>query len=85
VADVPHITLAKLPLANLRRKPFRTSALVIVVVMLTVAFYGGALLSMNLNNGLDSMRERMGADLMVTPQNTKNQAEALLTGNSSSQ
>ena len=30
------------------------------------------------------MRERMGADLMVTPQNTKNQAEALLTGNSSS-
>ena len=32
--------LAKLPLANLRRKPFRTSALVIVVVMLTVAFYG---------------------------------------------
>ncbi|MFZ2401467.1 MAG: ABC transporter permease, partial [Bifidobacterium adolescentis] len=42
---MPHITLAKLPLANLRRKPFRTSALVIVVVMLTVAFYGGALLS----------------------------------------
>lgn len=84
MADVPHITLAKLPLANLRRKPFRTSALVIVVVMLTVAFYGGALLSMNLNNGLNSMRERMGADLMVTPQNTKNQAEALLTGNSSS-
>ena len=70
MADVPHITLAKLPLANLRRKPFRTSALVIVVVMLTVAFYGGALLSMNLNNGLNSMRERMGADLMVTPQNT---------------
>lgn len=84
MADVPHITLAKLPLANLRRKPFRTSALVIVVVMLTVAFYGGVLLSMNLNNGLNSMRERMGADLMVTPQNTKNQAEALLTGNSSS-
>lgn len=84
MADVPHITLAKLPLANLRRKPFRTSALVIVVVMLTVAFYGGALLSMNLNNGLNSMRERMGADLMVTPQNTETKAEALLTGNASS-
>ncbi|WP_026645839.1 ABC transporter permease [Bifidobacterium ruminantium] len=81
---MPHITLAKLPLANLRRKPFRTSALVIVVVMLTVAFYGGALLSMNLNNGLNSMRERMGADLMVTPQNTETKAEALLTGNASS-
>ncbi len=77
-----HITLAGLPLANLRRKPFRTAALVIVVTMLTVAFYGGSLLSMNLEAGLSSMRERMGADLMVTPQNTKTEAEALLTGGS---
>ncbi|WP_137657822.1 ABC transporter permease [Bifidobacterium moukalabense] len=79
-----HITLADLPLTNLRRKPFRTTALVIVVTMLTVAFYGGSLLSMNLEAGLNSMQERMGADLMVTPQNTKNEAEALLTNGGSS-
>lgn len=82
--DVPHITLSKLPLVNLRRKPFRTAALIIVVSMLAFAFHGGALLSMNLSNGLESMQERMGADLMVTPQNTKTKAEALLTGNASS-
>ena len=81
---MPHITLAGLPLANLRRKPFRTAALVIVVTMLTVAFYGGSLLSMNLKAGLNSMQERMGADLMVTPQNTKTEAEALLTDGSAS-
>ncbi|MFR5004790.1 MAG: ABC transporter permease [Bifidobacterium dentium] len=52
--------------------------------MLTVAFYGGSLLSMNLEAGLNSMQERMGADLMVTPQNTKNEAEALLTNGGSS-
>lgn len=52
--------------------------------MLTVAFYGGSLLSMNLEAGLNSMQERMGADLMVTPQNTKNEAEALLTNGSAS-
>ena len=74
-----HITLGGLPLVNLKRKPFRTAALTIVVAMLTVAFYGGSLLSMNLEAGLNSMQERMGADLMVTPQNTKNEAEALLT------
>ena len=73
-----------LPVTNLRRKPFRTTALVIVVTMLTVAFYGGSLLSMNLEAGLNSMQERMGADLMVTPQNTKNEAEALLTNGGSS-
>ena len=71
-------------MTNLRRKPFRTTALVIVVTMLTVAFYGGSLLSMNLEAGLNSMQERMGADLMVTPQNTKNEAEALLTNGGSS-
>ncbi len=82
--DVPHITLSKLPLVNLRRKPFRTAALAIVVGMLAFAFHGGSLLSMNLSNGLESMQERMGADLMVTPQNTETKAEALLTGNASS-
>ncbi len=81
---MPHITLAGLPLANLCRKPFRTAALVIVVTMLTVAFYGGSLLSMNLKAGLNSMQERMGADLMVTPQNTKTEAEALLIDGSAS-
>ena len=47
-----HITLGGLPLVNLKRKPFRTAALTIVVAMLTVAFYGGSLLSMNLEAGL---------------------------------
>lgn len=79
-----HVTLAGLPLINLRRRPFRTVALIIVTAMLTVAFYGGSLLSLNLDNGLNSMQSRMGADLMVTPQNTANQAEALLTGSASS-
>ena len=79
-----HVTLANLPLINLRRKPFRTAALVTVVTMLTVAFYGGSMLSMNLQAGLNSMQERMGADLMVTPQNSKSEAEALLTNGSTS-
>ena len=48
-----HITLGGLPLVNLKRKPFRTAALTIVVAMLTVAFYGGSLLSMNLEAGFE--------------------------------
>ena len=80
---MPHITLARLPLENLRRRPLRTAMLAIVVTMLTFAVYGGALLAANLGDGIDSMSERMGADLMVTPQNTGTQAEALLTGSSS--
>ena len=44
---ITRITLKRLPLENLKRKPFRTAALVIVVMMLTLAFFGGSLLSMN--------------------------------------
>lgn len=64
-----HITLRSLPAENLRRKPLRTVALIIVVMLLSVALFGGSLLSINLGNGMRSMEERLGADLMVVPQN----------------
>ena len=58
---ITRITLKRLPLENLKRKPFRTAALVIVVMMLTLAFFGGSLLSMNLRNGTHGSRPHGGA------------------------
>ncbi|PLS26493.1 ABC transporter permease [Bifidobacterium parmae] len=79
-----HVTLRGLPLANLARKPLRTTALLAVVTVLAIALFGGTMLGMNLGNGMRSMERRLGADLMVVPQNSANQAEALLTGSNSS-
>ncbi|OZG69300.1 ABC transporter permease [Bifidobacterium eulemuris] len=81
---MPHITLGRLPFENLKRKPFRTAALLVIVTMLSATFFGGAMLALNLNAGLDSMQKRLGADLMVVPQNTGAKAEALLTSSTSS-
>ncbi|WP_421783633.1 FtsX-like permease family protein [Gardnerella sp. KA00771] len=78
------ITLKRLPLENLRRKPLRTAALIVVSACLSAIFFGGSLISMNLERGLNSMRERMGADIMVIPQGTHTKAEALLTNSGSS-
>ena len=78
------ITLKRLPLENLKRKPLRTAALIIVSACLSAIFFGGSLISMNLERGLNSMRERMGADIMVIPQGTHTKAEALLTNSGSS-
>lgn len=78
------ITLKRLPLENLKRKPLRTAALIVVSACLSAIFFGGSLISMNLERGLNSMRERMGADIMVIPQGTHTKAEALLTNSSSS-
>lgn len=78
------ITLKRLPLENLKYKSLRTISLVIVAACLSAVFFGGALISMNLSRGLESMRERLGADIMVIPQGTHNKAEALLTNGGSS-
>lgn len=74
-----YVRLADLPFANLRRRPLRTAALLAVVGVLAAAFFGGSMLGMNLGNGMASMERRLGADLMVVPQNTATKAEALLT------
>lgn len=78
------ITLKRLPLENLKRKPLRTAALIVVSACLSAVFFGGSLISMNLERGLNSMRERMGADIMVIPQGAHTKAEALLTNSGSS-
>ncbi|MBW3090615.1 ABC transporter permease [Bifidobacterium miconisargentati] len=62
----------------------RTGALLAVVTILALAFFGGTMLTMNLNTGMTSMERRLGADLMVVPQNTTQKAEALLTDGSPS-
>ncbi|MBT1163612.1 ABC transporter permease [Bifidobacterium felsineum] len=78
------ITLRGLPYENLKRKPLRTAALLTIVTILSLTFFGGTMLTMNLNTGMTSMEQRLGADLMVVPQNTAQQAEALLTNGSPS-
>lgn len=78
------ITLKRLPLENLKRKPLRTAALLVAAACLSAIFFGGSLISMNLSQGLNSMRARMGADIMVIPNGTHTKAEALLTNGGSS-
>ena len=50
-----HIALRGLPIENLKRKPFRTGALLAVVTILALTFFGGTMLTMNLNTGMTSM------------------------------
>lgn len=79
-----HVTFSRLPLENLRHKPLRTAALMVVSICLSAVFFGGSLLAVNLANGLQSMQARLGADIMVIPQDTRSRAEALLTNGESS-
>ncbi|MDR2444496.1 MAG: ABC transporter permease [Spirochaetaceae bacterium] len=67
-----------LSLENLKAKPVRTACLVVVVTILAFTLFGGSLLALNLRQGLDTMRQRFGADLVVVPAGAGEKAQSLL-------
>ncbi|MDR0722482.1 MAG: ABC transporter permease [Treponema sp.] len=67
-----------LSLENLKAKPVRTACLVIVVAVLAFTLFGGALLALNLRQGLATMTKRFGADMMVVPQGAGEKAQSVL-------
>ncbi|MDR1895123.1 MAG: FtsX-like permease family protein [Spirochaetales bacterium] len=72
------LSAGRLSWENLRRRPFRTACLVIVVFILAFTLFGGSLLAASLQKGLQSMAKRFGADLMVVPAGYGEKAEGVL-------
>ena len=72
------LTSTDLALKNLKRKPLRTAGLIIIVGLLSFVLFGGSILSVNLNNGLNSTKSRFGADLMIVPLEAEADAEGIL-------
>lgn len=58
----------RLSLLNLQRKPFRTWALIAVVAVLAFVLFGGSVMTMSMENGIDGLEARLGADIVVVPE-----------------
>ena len=56
---------------NIRRKPFRASALALLVLFLSFTVFAGAMCVISLQRGLDSYQNRLGADIIVIPNSAK--------------
>ena len=52
---------------NIRRKPLRSSILILLAAFLAFSVFAGSLVVMSLQNGLKSYQDRLGADLVVVP------------------
>lgn len=65
----------KLPLRNISMQKKRTLGLIILVVVLTVSLFGGSIFIKSLNNGLDSLNQRLGADVIVLPKDTGSEVD----------
>ncbi|MBP3206057.1 MAG: ABC transporter permease [Lachnospiraceae bacterium] len=56
-----------LTLKQLSRRPARTTALILLAMLLSLSITGGTLIISGLKSGLDSLESRLGADIMVVP------------------
>ena len=68
------ISIKKLPLINLRRRPGRTIALVLLTAFLGLSVFGGSVIVMSLRQGLSSLENRLGADIIVVPSEAQSKA-----------
>jgi putative ABC transport system permease protein len=63
---------------NLKRRPFRTACLVILVAALSFMSFGGSLIAYGLMKGADNMSKRLGADMMIVPSGYENAVSGIL-------
>ncbi|MBR2176912.1 MAG: FtsX-like permease family protein [Clostridia bacterium] len=72
------ISLKRLSVINLRRHPFRSAGLIVMTALLAFLAFGGSILSLSLDRGLESVSTRLGADIMVVPIGYDKEAEGVL-------
>ncbi|MCR4892928.1 MAG: ABC transporter permease [Lachnospiraceae bacterium] len=70
------LSLRNLPFRNLKGYAGRTAALLIFAMLMTVAIFGGTMVIGGVRNGLETVESRLGADIMVTPSDAKNEFDA---------
>lgn len=72
------LSIMRLSIYNVKRKLFRSVCLCFVVGILAFTLFGGSILSISMKNGMSSMKQRFGADLMVVPKGYEAKTEGIL-------
>lgn len=60
---------------NLARKPLRTGLLILMTALLAFTVFGGYIITSSMRSGLSSLQERLGADIMVIPEDAAQKAD----------
>ena len=70
------LSLSRLPWMNLRGYPVRTGTLVFFSMLMTMTIFGGTLVVQGIEHGLRTTQSRLGADIMVTPDDADTEFDA---------
>lgn len=76
------ITSFYLALFNLKKKPYRTGALLALIALSSALLLGSLILTSSLNGGVKGLQSRIGADLMIVPEGSEQKMEGLLLNGS---
>lgn len=72
------LTIKRLALENIRRKPFRTAALITLTSLSAAVLFASLIITSSLKSGIRGFKNRLGADLMVVPKGYEGQLENIL-------
>ena len=67
--------LNRLPWKNLSRRPLRTAALLVLTFFLSFVIFAGSMAVVSLQNGLGTLENRLGADIIVVPNTAKRKVD----------
>ncbi len=62
------LTITELAKMNIKRNPGRSISLVVLISVLAFTLFCGTFLVRSLNDGMDSLSHRLGADIIVVPE-----------------
>jgi putative ABC transport system permease protein len=71
-------SLSCLPIYNLIQRPYRTIGLVLLAALMSFVIFAGSVLTISLKNGLDCLKTRFGADLIVIPEENNSDFDGIL-------
>ncbi len=63
---------------NIRRKPFRSFVFIFLILLFSFAMLTGTVLSTSLSAGVESLSDRLGADVMVVPAGYETNIDSIL-------
>lgn len=72
------ITSEYIAISNLKKKPFRTAAMLAVIALSSAVLLGSLILTSSLKNGIYGIQSRLGADLMIIPEGSEQEMEGIL-------
>ena len=72
------ITSKYIAISNLKKKPFRTAAMLAVIALSSAVLLASLILTSSLKKGIYGIQSRLGADLMIIPEGSEQEMEGIL-------